>query len=108
MELNQCQNYFQEILADDSVSLESIVLYKQEVIDASGVEDKLKKIDKEIMQLNDSLKASEEINKRTIEKQNKFMEKIVQEMNIIYRKIDNTGTLKFDDIFTKNSEIFFG
>ncbi|HHA4378900.1 TPA: hypothetical protein ACOBUB_002154 [Enterococcus faecium] len=108
IELNQCQNYFQEILADDSVSLESIVLYKQEIVDASGVEDKLKTIEKEIMELNDSLKASEETNKKTIEEQNRFMDTIVKEMNIIYRKIDNTGTLKFDDIFTKNSENFSG
>lgn len=107
-EINHYQDQFKEMLNDDSISLESIVVYKQDIIDASGVEDKIKNIEKEITEISDSLKANEKSNQEIIEQQNRFMQLIIKEMNETYKKIDATGTLQFDDIFTKSSEIFSG
>ena len=57
--------------------------------------------------LKDSLKANEESNQQIIEQQNNLISKIIKEMNLVYKKIDATGTLVFDDIFTKNRNIFW-
>ncbi|MED4447124.1 hypothetical protein [Bacillus thuringiensis] len=108
VEINQYQKQFQEMLMDESISLESIIMYKQDVIDSAGIEDQVNSLEKEMHMLKDSLKANEESNQQIIEQQNDLISKIIKEMNVVYKKIDATGTLVFDDIFTKKTEIFSG
>ncbi|EHH2604458.1 hypothetical protein J7P57_002998, partial [Listeria monocytogenes] len=107
-EINMYQLQLQNLLSDESISIESIVLYKDDVTDIAVVESKLTTLEEQISEITSSLKLNEKNNVDIIEKQNLFTRKIINEMNFIYKKIDPNGTLVFDDIFTKRNEVFSG
>lgn len=107
-EINMYQLQLQSLLSDESISIESIVLYKDDVTDIAVVENKLTTLEEQISETTSLLKLNEKNNVDIIEKQNLFTCKIINEMNFIYKKIDPNGTLIFDDIFTKRNEVFSG
>jgi len=107
-EINMYQLQLQNLLSDESISIESIVLYKDDVTDIAVVEKELATLEGQISEITSSLKLNDENNVDIIEKQNLFISKIISEMNSVYKQIDPSGTLTFDDIFTKRNEVFSG
>lgn len=108
VEINYYQTQVQEMLVDDAISLESIVLYKQEMMGSLGIDEKIEILEGEIVAISDSLKANYNSSEDISKQQNKLISKIIDEMNLAYKEIDPIGTLTFDNIFTKKSEIFSG
>ncbi|ENZ5625265.1 hypothetical protein ACGWZA_000380 [Enterococcus hirae] len=107
-EINMYQLQLQNLLSDESISIESIVLYKDDVSDIAIVEKELATLEGQISEITSSLKLNNKNNVDIIEKQNLFISKIISEMNSVYKQIDPSGTLTFDDIFTKRNEVFSG
>ena len=102
------QSKLQELMKDEQISLESIVAFKEEIFSASDAELEIEKLDLQIEDLQNKLVVSEnttEVNKRY---RDELMEKILKEMNLLYKKIDPNGNLYFDSLFTKRDEIFSG
>jgi len=108
LDINKAQEQLQQMLADDDISLESIVIHKQSILDASGVEIRLSEIDDEIHKLSDAIKANDTNSLEQVESQRVLLSSILYEMNSAYRRIDPTGTLVFDGLFTKRDQVFSG
>lgn len=102
------QECLQKLMSDDSISLEAIVAYKNEIFNAIDAEHRIKEIDNELEILQNSLHVSEDNTKLQKEKQRDFINSIVSVMNDTYKEIDPTGNLNFDDLFTKRDEVFSG
>ncbi|MBC1421394.1 hypothetical protein IA612_08450 [Listeria seeligeri] len=107
-EINMYQLQLQDLLDDESISLESIVLYKDDFTNIKTVEKELAILEEKIIKITSSLKLNETNDYDAIEKQNLFIDEIISEMNFVYKQIDPNGTLIFDDIFTKKNEVFSG
>ncbi|MDQ0273525.1 hypothetical protein [Cytobacillus purgationiresistens] len=107
-EINIYQQQLQELLSDEDITLESIILYKEDTIDINKIELELESLENQISKISSSIKESESNGKETADKQNSLMEDILKVMNDIYKQIDPNGNLIFDDIFTKKSEVFSG
>ena len=108
LDINKEQEQLQLMLADDDISLESIVIFKQSILDAVGVESRLSEIDNEIQNLSDSLKANDTNTSEEIDNQKALISSILCEMNSAYKVIDLAGTLIFDGLFTKRDQVFSG
>jgi len=108
LDINKEQERLKQILADDEISLESIVIHKQEILDATGVEARLSEIDSELQKLADALKSNETNTSDRVEKQRTLLSSILKEMNSAYKEIDPTGTLIFESLFTKRDQVFSG
>lgn len=107
-EINIHQDKLQLLLKDETVSLESIVLHKQDIMDIDGVEVELKRIDIDIEKINETLKELSTNISGNLDKQKKLLEEIVNVMNDTYKLIDPYGTLQFDELFTKKDVVFSG
>ncbi|NRG47804.1 hypothetical protein HRF87_24055 [Bacillus sp. CRN 9] len=108
LELNNLQEEMQSLLSSEEISLEALVAYKQDVFDASDAETRIKEIDKNIQRLEDSIHVSENTSEQLLIKQHQLIQDITTSMNDIYKKIDPSGNLIFESLFTKKHQIFSG
>jgi hypothetical protein len=107
-EINIYQQKLQELLTDEDISLESIILYKEDTININKIESKLDSLENQISEISSSINESKLNIEETGDKQNSLVKEILKVMNNIYKQIDPNGNLVFDDIFTKKSEVFSG
>ena len=108
VQISEEQENLQTLMEDESISLESIVAYKQEIFNAADAENKIKEIDQELSDLNTQLLASSKITQSKKDKQTTIINMLIEKMNNVYHEIDPTGNLYFDDLFTKRDEIYSG
>lgn len=102
------QDELNQILNQDEVTLESLFLFKDEVLSHSDIEIKVNSINIQIDNLTSIIStnsSSSETNKK-LQRQLHF--DIIEEMNKVYKKIDSDGNLNFENIFTKNTEVYSG
>ena len=107
-QIANAQDELQELMKDETVSLETIVAYKQDVFSATDAEAKIKDIDLETETLKNRLKASTGTTQSKKEQQLDMLTAILNEMNAVYKAIDPNGNLYFDDLFTKKDEVYSG
>jgi hypothetical protein len=107
-ELNLHQNELQELMSDESITLESIVVFKQNIFNASDAEKKINEIDEQIENTQSKIKYALETTQTKKDKQSETINNIICLMNDIYNQIDPSGNLHFDDLFTKKNEIYSG
>lgn len=107
-QISSAQDELHELMNDDSISLEAIVAYKQDIFSASDAETKIKEIDLETENLKNQLKISAGTTQSKKEQQIAILTDILNEMNAIYKAIDPNGNLHFDDLFTKKDEVYSG
>lgn len=107
-EIEKAQDEFRLIIQDDSVSLESILAFKTEFLDASETEQKIKRMNEELDSLQSKLKLNSDNKQHDKKIQDEIIESIVSKMNDAYHAIDPMGNLSFIDIFTKKDEVFSG
>lgn len=107
-ELSIEQDKLQEAMADDSVSLESLVMYKKDVFDASDAEKKIQEIDSQIAEAQTKQAISENASDMSRQKRNELFASIIGYMNELYRVIDPAGNTEYQDIFTKRNALYSG
>ncbi|MBO4701125.1 MAG: hypothetical protein J5625_00550 [Lachnospiraceae bacterium] len=108
LQINTLQRQLQELFKDEEVELESVLLYKNEIIEAKDADTRIVQIDQEIKKLNANQKVEK---KKTIdysEKKEEIKRSIIETMNQFYKSIDSTGSLVFDDLFSKRSSVYSG
>lgn len=105
-EINSSQTQIQSLLDNENITLESIVAYKQESLDAATAEKRIIEIDAKIKNLTESL--SEKSADALADKQALLRTNIVEAMNNTYREIDPTGNLYFNDLFTTKDRVYSG
>lgn len=106
--INLLQQQLQEQLKAEDVDLETILLYKNDIVDSSDADKRLIEIDKELKSLKDALNANNKNSKDEKEKRDKLKQSILSFMNAFYRQVDPNGTNVFDDLFSKRSSVYSG
>ena len=104
----EAQDELHNLMSEESITLESIVAYKEEIFSATDAEGRIRQIDAQIDELNSRLLASTNASQAKKEKQVAILNCLVQIMNEIYHLIDPTGNLHFDSLFTKRDETYSG
>lgn len=107
-QISLAQSDLQAVMEDESISLEAIVAYKQDVFSAADAEAKIREIDLEIETLNDKLRISAGTTQSKKEQQLSLLISLLNEMNTVHETIDPNCNLEFDDIFTKRDEVYSG
>lgn len=108
IDINSYQAQMQTLLDNDDITLESIVAYKHDILDASTAESRILEIDSEINKLTDVLHSNGNDINALLEKQVALLDNIVEIMNSIYKEIDPTGNLVFDNLFTTKDIVYSG
>ena len=107
-QIDDAQTEMKMLMADDTISLEAIVAYKQEVFCASDAETKIKELDGQLEVLTNQLKMRTDTTRSKKERQMAMLASIVKTMNDVYKEIEPNGNLHFDDLFTKRNEVYSG
>lgn len=107
-QINSAQEELNSLMREEEISLEAIVAYKQDFLNAEEAEAKIEEIDLEIETLKNKLIISTNYTESKKEKRVVLTSTILDEMNDVYKKIDPTGNLFFDDLFTKKDEVYSG
>lgn len=107
-EINLKQSKLKDLIAEDDISLESIVLYKEDILSASDAEQQIKKLDAKIETLKNKLEASDKAAKETQALRSTLQKDIVNKMNSLYKEIDPAGNIKYEGLFTKQDEVYSG
>ncbi|PFU30835.1 hypothetical protein COK80_09135 [Bacillus anthracis] len=107
-EINARQEEMQNVLSQDEITLEVLVAYKDEIYNAADAEKGINKLNTEIKTLENAILSNEHDSEEIIQKQQTLIKDITALMNNTYQKIDPTGNLNFESIFTKNNQIFSG
>lgn len=107
-EINKNQKELQELMSDESITLESIVAFKQEVFNATDAEARIIEIDSQLHDAQNKIDSASSATQSNRKKQKEIIDSIVEIMNSVYKQIDPEGNLIFDDIFTKRNQIYSG
>ncbi|MGG0847902.1 hypothetical protein [Peribacillus simplex] len=102
------QNILRDLLSVEEVSLESLLLYKEDLFNASDADKKITDLDIKINEIKSVLSNFETIKKSKAETEKEILERILEMMNSIYKEHEPAGTLKFENLFTKKSETYSG
>jgi len=107
-EINKRQEEIKNILAQDEISLEVLVAYKEDVYNATDAEKRINDLDAEIQKLENAILSNQSDSEENVQKQQDLIKDITDLMKATYLIIDPSGNLQFDSIFTKSNQIFSG
>lgn len=107
-QINELQKQLQVLLKEEDLSLESVLMYKDEIVDASAADDRLVEIDSEIASLKASLNVNTKKSEEDAAKRAALKKKIIGQMNRFYKQIDPNGSIVFDDLFSKRKNTYSG
>lgn len=102
------QKKLQDLLEDETISLESIVAYKKDVFSASDAESRISLIDADISSLKTQLVANETTSTETQGHRVELLSEIIKNMNKFYQKIDPEGNTVYSSLFTQKNEVYSG
>lgn len=97
-----------ELMTDDEISLENLMYYKNDITSVHELNIDIANLDQQINDVKAKIEMIESSTSNTKELQKKLIEEILTEMMSMYKKIDPTGTLVFDALFTKRDENYSG
>lgn len=106
--ITEAQDDLIGLMSEESITLESLVAYKEDVFSAADAEIRIRQIEDQIATLNSQLQISANTTQSKKDKQNSILNCITQIMNDTYREIDPNGNLYFDSLFTKRDETYSG
>ena len=107
-EINLLQRDLNEEMKDTPPNFQQIVLYQEQVISEMDFDDQAFSLSNQIKALEDQLNSHTNIDDSLKEERKSFDNNLLKEMNDLYRLIDPSGNLVFEDIFTKKGSTFSG
>lgn len=107
-QINVAQDELNELMADESITLEALVAYKEEIFSATDAEKRIREVEEQIAVLNSRLQANSERGKAKKEKREEIISRILEVMNDSYRIIDPNGNLYFETLFTGRNQTYSG
>lgn len=102
------QEALKELIREDDISLESIIAIKDKYFSAEDTEKQISDTEKKITELEKRLEESQQASEENTEKRDSMFTELLEVMNDVYKRIDPTGTLIFDDLFTKKGIVYSG
>lgn len=106
--INQKQIELKNVLAVNDVSLEIILLMKNDISKASIADKRLLEITNEINSLREQLKTEENVSDDIQEQKKNLYKLLSDKMYEIYKIINPAGNLKFDGLFSKKNDVYSG
>ena len=106
--ISATQDELNTLMSEESITLESLVAYKEEVFSAADAETRIREIDEQIDTLNTQLQISTSTSQSKKDTQVSILSLITQVMNDAYHLIDPSGNLRFDGLYTKRDETYSG
>ncbi|WP_159888690.1 coiled-coil domain-containing protein [Paenibacillus puerhi] len=107
-DINKYQDELQSLLSIDEVSLQSLLLYKSELISAGEADSRILSISKELKELERSLTSSMNKEKENQIERKELRDQIFEKMNEFYKTIEPNGNLFFDDLFSRRQSVYSG
>lgn len=107
-QISREQELLQALMREEDITLESIVEYKKEIFSSGDAELKIKELDERIEELKSQLLISTNLNQGNKSARSNLISGILDLMNVIYKQIDPNGNLFFENLFTKNDEVYSG
>lgn len=107
-EINSLQSELYEEMKDTPPNFQQIVLYQEQAISEVDFDDQAFSLSNQIKTLEDQLKLYTNIDESLKEERKSFDDNLLKEMNDLYKVIDPSGNLVFEDIFTKKGSTFSG
>lgn len=108
IEINKLQSELKLVLAEDEVTIENLLLYKTDLVEASEADNKLLAINNELKKLKSSLIRKEETASDLQDKKEKIHSELIGKMNEFYKDLDPNGNLKFSQVFSKRQSVYSG
>ncbi|MEL7967589.1 hypothetical protein AAG587_14520 [Vreelandella neptunia] len=107
-EINSLQGELNEEMKDTPPNFQQIVLYKEQAISEFDFDDQAFFYLNRIKMLENQLESYTNIDESLKEKRKSIDDALLKEMNDLYKSIDPSGNLVFEDIFTKKGSTFSG
>jgi hypothetical protein len=108
IDINKHQEQLKSILSEDEVSLESLLMYKSDLMEANEADSKLIEIDNALKKYNNMLTNNENTSKVAKEQKEKLYKSLMENMNGFYKMIDPQGNLYFKELFSKKQSVYSG
>jgi len=106
--INTLQDKVKELLIETPEDIQNILLYSNEILSDIEYDKKLKTLSNNLRIIEDAKNNTEFSDAEAREHKKKMISKIVEKMNAYYKQVDTTGTLVFDNLFSKRNETFSG
>lgn len=107
-EINKYQRELQSILAVDEVSIQSLLMYKVDLVNASEADSRIIDLQKQIKNLSEKLRFETDNEKISQEKRKELLTAILNEMNSFYKILEPHGNLHFESLFAKKQSVYSG
>lgn len=107
-DIEHAEQQLQALMHEDDVTLEALLLYKQDIVNAEEAEKELLQIEESIRAIQEAIETENASIAENKQKQEKFLRDVVQLMNSAYSEIDPNGNLQFDGLFSKKDQRFSG
>jgi hypothetical protein len=104
-------NYQDELkleLSSTPVSLQTILLFSEEILSSAEIDKHLMQIEEDIENLNYKINDIKNISEKVELTNKSIISDILEIMNTIYKRLDPNGNLVFDELFSKNRETYSG
>lgn len=109
VEINVCQQQFDESIPTDEVTFEAILIMKKEIAGSIDADKRISEIDKKLQKIKEQLEIASIVSDEIKEKRKDLLKKIVAEMNSAYNSIDLCGKSDvYKDIFSSRDKIYSG
>ncbi len=107
-EIYELQDELSNEMVDSPPNFQQIILYQDKIISDKNYDDEAFSISSEVQSLKVQLSLSENVDVALKNNRHDFDERLIGEMNDLYKIIEPNGNIVFDDIFTKRSSTFSG
>lgn len=107
-QINELQRQMQELLREEEIGLESILMYQSGITAVTEADTRIAQIDRELKALKSQQKNNKQKNQINQEQRDLLRNRIIEQMNQFYRTIDPTGSLIFEDLFSKRTSVYSG
>lgn len=107
-EINSLQVALNEELSNTPPNFQQIILYQEQAKSEVLFDEQAFNISSQIKILEGQLKSHTNVDESLKMKKNSFDERLLKEMSNLYKEIDPSGNLVFEDIFTKKTSTFSG
>lgn len=108
LQINALQRQMQELLKEEEIGLESVLIYKNGITSATDADTRIAEIDREIKALKTRQKTGKQKSQNDQAKREELRREIIDTMNQFYKLVDPSGSLLFDDLFSKRSSVYSG
>lgn len=106
--MNKAQDNLKNALKDIPEEFQTILLFKDEILSEQEYDNKLSKLNKELVEIKQTIVTNDEQDRLSKENFNNLKKDIIDRMNYYYKYIDKHGKLAFTDLFTTKSLIYSG